>query len=172
MLHVYMKRASHVGCNACDARIQRVLHRICNSNIAHMKRASSVQHTRDICAKHSRGIHVTFAKHSHNIRNSTLWGIHVTSLMLNPELWRKLTKSLRRFTKDHRLGRVEWRFMTRLLRVCRPFMCCRCLALLARWKCVGPWVTFDQHCIWRRTRLLYWAHEISILILSRRFLPS
>jgi hypothetical protein len=39
-----MKRASHVGCNAFKARIQRVLHRICYSNVAHMKRASSVQH--------------------------------------------------------------------------------------------------------------------------------
>jgi predicted nucleic acid-binding Zn ribbon protein len=33
-----MKRASHVGCNACNVRIQRVLHRICYSNVAHMKR--------------------------------------------------------------------------------------------------------------------------------------
>jgi hypothetical protein len=67
-----MKRASHVGCNACNARIQRVLHRICYSNVAHrfimriayyearftsicysnvahmMKRASSVQHQVDV----------------------------------------------------------------------------------------------------------------------------
>jgi hypothetical protein len=42
-----MKRASHVGCNACNARIQRVLHHICYSNVAHMKRASSVQHSRN-----------------------------------------------------------------------------------------------------------------------------
>jgi predicted nucleic acid-binding Zn ribbon protein len=34
-----MKRASHVGCNACNARIQLVLHRICYSNVAHVKRA-------------------------------------------------------------------------------------------------------------------------------------
>jgi hypothetical protein len=43
----------------CDAGIQCVLHRICYSNIAHM-RASSVQHTRDIYAG--------FAQHPHNIR--------------------------------------------------------------------------------------------------------
>jgi hypothetical protein len=43
-----MERASHVGCNAYDARIQRVIHRICYSNVANMKHASSVQHTRDI----------------------------------------------------------------------------------------------------------------------------
>jgi hypothetical protein len=40
----------------------------------------------------------------------------------------------------------DTRFMTRLLRVFRPFMYCRCLALLARRKCAGPWVTFGQYC--------------------------
>jgi hypothetical protein len=85
-----MKRASHVGCNACNARIHRVLHRIWHSNVAHMKRASSVQHPGNI--------HIIF------------------------------------------------RFMTRLLRLCRPFMYCRCLALLACRKCAGPWVTFGQYC--------------------------
>jgi hypothetical protein len=39
------KRTSHAGCNACDARFRRVLHRICYLNVAHMKRASCV-HTR------------------------------------------------------------------------------------------------------------------------------
>jgi hypothetical protein len=48
-----MKRASHVGCNACIC----VLHRI---YVAHMKRASSVQHTCDI--------YTGFAQHAHNIR--------------------------------------------------------------------------------------------------------
>jgi hypothetical protein len=47
-----MKRASPVGCNACNARIQRVLHgvlhRIYYSTVAYMKRASSVQHPRSI----------------------------------------------------------------------------------------------------------------------------
>jgi hypothetical protein len=55
-----MKRASHVGSNACNARIQRVLHRICYSNVAHMKRASSVQHPRNI--------RTTFAQHMRDIR--------------------------------------------------------------------------------------------------------
>jgi hypothetical protein len=32
-------------------------------------------------------------------------------------------------------------------RVCRPFMYCRCRALLARMKCAGPWVTFSQYCM-------------------------
>jgi hypothetical protein len=68
-----------------------------NSNVAHMKRASSVQHPR-------------------NIRASSLR-----------------------------------RFMTRLLRVCRPFMYCRCLALLARRKCAGPWVyEFPNTYYWER----------------------
>jgi hypothetical protein len=45
-----MKRASHVGCNACNARIQRVLHRPFAIWMSRMNRASSVQHMRDICA--------------------------------------------------------------------------------------------------------------------------
>jgi hypothetical protein len=57
-----MKRASHVGYNACNARIQHVLHRICYSNVAHMKRASSVQHP---C-----NIPTTFAQHLRDIRAS------------------------------------------------------------------------------------------------------
>jgi hypothetical protein len=44
------KRTSHAGCNACDSRFLRVLHRICYSNVAHTKRASCVQHLRGICA--------------------------------------------------------------------------------------------------------------------------
>jgi hypothetical protein len=43
-------RTSHAGCNASDARIRRVLPRICYSNVAHMKRASCVQHLRGMCA--------------------------------------------------------------------------------------------------------------------------
>jgi hypothetical protein len=43
-----MKRASHVGCNACNARIQRVLLRICYSNVAQFKCASSVHDPRNI----------------------------------------------------------------------------------------------------------------------------
>jgi hypothetical protein len=35
--------------------------------------------------------------------------------------------------------------LTRLSRVCHPFMYCRCRALLARRKCAGPWVTFGQY---------------------------
>jgi hypothetical protein len=40
----------------------------------------------------------------------------------------------------------DMRFMTHLLRVCCPFMYCRCLTLLTRRKCTGPWVTFGQYC--------------------------
>jgi hypothetical protein len=42
----------------------------------------------------------------------------------------------------------DTRFMTRLLRVCRPFMYCRCFALLARRKCAGPWDTFGQYILY------------------------
>jgi hypothetical protein len=72
-----MKRASHVGYNACNARIQRVL--------SHL-------HSRVMTA-------------------------------------------------------FDTRFMTRLLRVCRPFMHCTYLALLARRKRAGSWITFGQYCI-------------------------
>jgi hypothetical protein len=44
------KRTSHAWCNACDAHFRRVLHRICYSNVAQMKRASCVQHTCRLCA--------------------------------------------------------------------------------------------------------------------------
>jgi hypothetical protein len=44
------KRTSHAGCNACDAHFRRVLQRICYSNVAHVKRASCVQHLRVMCA--------------------------------------------------------------------------------------------------------------------------
>jgi hypothetical protein len=44
------KRSTRAGCNACDARFRRVLHRICNSKVAHMKRASCVHHLRGMCA--------------------------------------------------------------------------------------------------------------------------
>jgi hypothetical protein len=85
------KRTSHVGCNACNARFRRVLHRICYySNFAHMKRASCVQHLRGMCAGYA--------------------------------------------------------LLTRLSRVCRPFMYCRCRVLLTRRKYTGPWVTFGQYC--------------------------
>jgi hypothetical protein len=47
---IAMKRTSHAGCNACDAHFRRVLHRICYSNVADMKRASWVQHLRGICS--------------------------------------------------------------------------------------------------------------------------
>jgi hypothetical protein len=82
-----MKRASHVGCNACNGRIQRVLHRICYSNVAHwhMKRVlhricySNVAHwhmkrvLHRICysnVAHMKraypyNIRVTFAQNSH-----------------------------------------------------------------------------------------------------------
>jgi hypothetical protein len=62
------KRASHVGCNACNARIQRVSHRICYSNVAHMKRVlnrvcySNVAHIkRASSVHHPRNIRTTFA---------------------------------------------------------------------------------------------------------------
>jgi hypothetical protein len=44
--------------------------------------------------------------------------------------------------------RVGCALLTRLSRVCRPFMHCRCRALLARRKCAGPWVTFGQYCMY------------------------
>jgi hypothetical protein len=55
----------------------------------------------------------------------------------------------------------DTRFITRLLRVCRPFMYCRCLALLARRKCAGPWVTFGQYCIYDVTafKFVYGEHS-------------
>jgi hypothetical protein len=62
------KRTSHAGCNACDARFRRVLHRICYSNVAHMKRASCLQHLRGMCAGccsgsmwHTRGMRTSDA---------------------------------------------------------------------------------------------------------------
>jgi hypothetical protein len=42
--------------------------------------------------------------------------------------------------------RVGCALLTRLLRVCRPFMYCRCRALLVNWKCARQWVTFGQYC--------------------------
>jgi hypothetical protein len=73
-----MKHASHVGCNACNARVQRVLHRICYSNVAHMKRVlhcicySNVAHMkRASSVQHPRNIRTTFAQHSHNIRTTS-----------------------------------------------------------------------------------------------------
>jgi hypothetical protein len=51
-----------VGCNACNARIQRVLHRILYSNVARL-----------ICityAWHSHSIRIAFAQHLHDIRAS------------------------------------------------------------------------------------------------------
>jgi hypothetical protein len=75
------RQTSHAGCNACDARFRRVLHRICFSNVAHMKPAvMCVSDTRVGCA-----------------------------------------------------------LLTRLSRVCRPFIYCRCRALLARRKCARPY---------------------------------
>jgi hypothetical protein len=121
-----MKRAPHVGCNACNARIQCVLHRICYSNVGHMKRASYAWHMHGIrttFAWHPRCIRITFAQHLRDIRAS--------------------------------ITAFDTRFMTRLLRVCRrPFMYCRCLTLLARRKCAGPWVTFGQYC--SPVRWQYW----------------
>jgi hypothetical protein len=98
------KRTSHAGCNAWDARFRRVLHRICYSNFAHMKRASCAQHLRGRCAGCCSG---------------SMWLTRVT--------------------------RVGCTLLTRLSRVCRPFMYCRCRALLARRKCAGPWFTFGQY---------------------------
>jgi hypothetical protein len=74
----YEAGPSHVVCNACNARIQRILHRICHSNVAHMKRASSVPHPS-------------------NIRTTSAWHSRVITAF-------------------------DTRFMTLLLRVCRPFM--------------------------------------------------
>jgi hypothetical protein len=116
LMHCQRLRASHVGCNACNARIQRILHRICYSNVAHSKRGSSVY------------IRIAFAQHSHNIRTISAWHSRVITAF-------------------------DTRFVTRLLRVCRPFIYCRCPALLARRKCAGPCVTFGQYCILQITQV-------------------
>jgi hypothetical protein len=113
-----VKRASHVGCEACNARIQRVLHRICYPNVAQMKRASSVHHPR-------------------NIRTTSAWHSRVITAF-------------------------DTRFMSRLLRACRPFMYCRCLAVLARRKCAGPWVNFGQYC----TSIAHQSIAISLHFIS------
>jgi hypothetical protein len=65
-----MKRASHVGCNACNARIQRVLHRICYTRMLRIWSAYYIafatRMSRIWSAPHLYNIRVTFAQHSHN----------------------------------------------------------------------------------------------------------
>jgi hypothetical protein len=81
-----MKRVSHVGCNACNARIQRVLHRIFYSNVAHMKHVLSIQHTRDIrttSAQQSRGIH----ERTTTAKNMGILKYHLTSLISYESCW-------------------------------------------------------------------------------------
>jgi hypothetical protein len=76
-----MKRTSQAGCNACDARFRRVLHRICYSNVAHMKRASCVQHLRGMCAGYVLlRQHVTHACHTCGMRTSDAFVARVSSI--------------------------------------------------------------------------------------------
>jgi hypothetical protein len=44
-------------------------------------------------------------------------------------------------------GMLLRQHVTHMWRVCRPFVYCRCRALLERRKCAGPWVTFGQYCM-------------------------
>jgi hypothetical protein len=65
--------------------------------------------------------------------------------------------------------RVGCALLTRLSRVCRPFMYCRCPALLARIKCAG-WVSFGQYCNSQR-RYPIGEKMVASLIIESLFVP-
>jgi hypothetical protein len=97
-------------------------------------------------APHLYNIRVTFAQHSHSIRNISAWHSRVITAF-------------------------DTRFRKRLLRVCCPLMYCRCFALLARRKCAGPRVTFGQYCTLRivMTSPLNWPNHVKKRIFANLF---
>jgi hypothetical protein len=73
-------------------------------------------------AWHSRGIHVTFAQLSNNIRTTSAW--HFTRQNC---IWHAL--------HDAFVARVSPIHVLQMSRISSAY-----------WKCAGPWVTFGQYC--------------------------
>jgi hypothetical protein len=77
-----MKRASHVECNACNARIQRVLHRICYTRMSRIWSAFCIALLHE-CRASSVHFCVTFAHHNciwhalHDVFVARVSSIHI-----------------------------------------------------------------------------------------------